>query len=106
MDEGDWQVGDVAVGGLPLEEDFARIEGVNAREGLDQGGFAGSVLAEKREHLTLADVETDILQRVGAAELLVNGPQAKKGVSVGCAGRSDRFVRAACSRAIAITVGG
>jgi hypothetical protein len=79
VNEGDWQVGDVAVRGLPLEDDLARIEGVNAREDLDQGRFAGSVLAEKREYLTLVDIETDILQRIGATELLVNSPQAKKG---------------------------
>ena len=69
----------LAVRGLPLEEDLARVESVNAREHLDQRGFAGSILAEESEHLSLAEIETDILQRIGAAELLMNAPEAKKG---------------------------
>ena len=47
----------------------ALVERVDAREDLDERGFAGAVLAEQRDDLAGADVHADVVQRLRAAEL-------------------------------------
>jgi len=80
MNERDRQVASSAVRRGPLEDDLPLVEIVNAREDLDQRRFSGSILPEESEHLSFAEIETHVLQRIGAAELLMNAADAQKHV--------------------------
>ena len=55
---------------------------VNARQELDAGALASTVLAQEREHVTRKQVERPVRESDGAAEALRGGTQA---------GRRDRF---------------
>ncbi len=55
---------------LPLEEDLALVERVDARETLDQRRLAGAVVADERHHLARADLEVDVGQGLDRAEAL------------------------------------
>ena len=57
---------------LAVDQDLPRIGLVDAAQDLDQGGFAGAVLAEQRDDLAPSDGERDVPQGVGAAEMLVD----------------------------------
>ena len=77
MDEGDWQVANPAGRGRPRKRS-PLVEIVNTRKDLDQRRFSGSILPEESEHLAFAEIETHILQRIGAAELLMDIADAQK----------------------------
>jgi hypothetical protein len=76
MNERDRQVAYPAVRWGALEDDLPLVGIVNARKDLDQRRFSGSILPKESEHLALAEIETHVLQCIGAAELLVNAADA------------------------------
>ena len=59
-----------AAGPAPHDELGLVVRLVETRQQLDQRRLAGSVLADQRETLALADVEVDLLERSRAAECL------------------------------------
>ena len=63
----------------PLTADFAVVGLVDAGDDLDQGRFAGAVLAEQRMHLAGPHVERDILENLDAGEGLAMAPRSSMG---------------------------
>jgi len=74
MDEGDRLPFAEARWAMPIRHaaivDLALGRLVDARQRLDQGGFAGAVFAEQRQNLARAQVQGDAAQRQRAAETL------------------------------------
>src|SRR5919206_150926 len=56
---------------LPLEQDLAAVDGVDAGDALDQRRLAGTVVADQRGHLPRVDREIDVVEDVDRAEPLV-----------------------------------
>ena len=53
---------------LAAQKDVARIDSVDASQRLDQGGLAGTVLAEESVHLAREQAERDVVERDGPRE--------------------------------------
>ena len=51
---------------------FAGRLAMRAGQHLDEGGFAGAIVAEQRQHLAALDVEIDAIERRHGAELLAD----------------------------------
>ncbi len=60
--------------GLPLEEDLAVVEGIDADDPLDERRLAGAVVADEGHHLAGLDLEVDLVQRPDRAEGLRAAP--------------------------------
>ena len=83
VDDLDAEVGRRAVGpwmltGLPVEEDLAAVDAVDARHALDQRGLAGAVVADERHDPPGIDLEVDLVQGDHGAEVLAS-PLAARG---------------------------
>ena len=61
MNEGDRQIAEAAGRRGTLKEDLPLVEIVNARKNLDQRRFSGPIFPEESEHLSFANIETDVL---------------------------------------------
>ena len=63
--------------GLALDEHRTGVGSIDARQQLDAGALASTVLPQKREHVTGKQVEGPIRESDGAAEALRGGLQAR-----------------------------
>ena len=61
----------------PGEDDVALVGLVDARDHLDEGGLAGTVVAHERDHLTGTHVEMDVRQRLHGTEPLGDAGQGE-----------------------------
>jgi hypothetical protein len=84
---------------LPEEMDVAGIAAmrVDARKHLHQGRLAGAVLADDGEYFGLADIETDILERLDAGKGLGDAAHLQNGL---CHRRPCREVKSSSLPAI------
>jgi hypothetical protein len=73
------RVGDVLR--LPLEEVLAVIERVDARNALDQGALAGTVVTHQRGDLACVDRQVDTLEHAHGAETLVDTLELQQGTA-------------------------
>src|SRR4051794_7720027 len=67
-------------GPLALVPELAVVRLEDARDHLDEGGFAGPVVAGERQDLAAAQLEADLLERVDAAEALADLVAAQDGL--------------------------
>jgi hypothetical protein len=58
--------------GPALERHRAGVGAVDARDGLDERGLAGAVVADERHHLAWAHLEVDVLERLHGPEALAD----------------------------------
>lgn len=65
--------------GIAIDEDLAMIGLVDAVQHLQQGGLAGTILADEADNLALADGEAHIVQRLHAGKALGNAADFKDG---------------------------
>ncbi|GMA36645.1 hypothetical protein GCM10025876_28490 [Demequina litorisediminis] len=74
--DAEFERGDGAVDGdgLAVPDNLALVGLVGAGQGLDEGGFAGAVLAQHTVDLAWAHLEVDSFERAGAAEGLHEAP--------------------------------
>src|SRR5580765_5120341 len=66
--------------GLTLDQHAAAVGLVYACQQFDEGRFAGAVLAQQCDDLAAVDVEAHGIDRLGAAEALADGVEAKQGL--------------------------
>ena len=71
-------LGEAKLGGLAVDEDLARVRPDDAREDLDQGGFAGAVFAEEGMDAAAVAGELHALEGTHAAIVLGDVLHAQK----------------------------
>jgi hypothetical protein len=69
---------------LSVVGNTALVERVNAGEDLDERRLAGTVLVQQRQNLASADRQTNITERLGAAETLGDVANLKQGTPSSC----------------------
>ena len=74
---------------LALELELAGVGRKGAGDDVDQGGFAGAVLAEQNMNLTMAKIEIDAVERHHAGETLADAFQFEKQAGIVAGRRSD-----------------
>lgn len=83
VNEGDGLLASVGAppGGLRLavEKNLALVRGIDAREQLDERGFARAVLAEQREDFAGAHIERHVVHGLRAAEAFAEGLELQEG---------------------------
>ena len=57
---------------LAVDDDRAAVGLVKAREDFDQGGLAGAIVADQRQHLPLTELDADVDERRDGAEALAD----------------------------------
>ena len=64
--------------GCPVEQQSPGARLVSARQTLDEGRFARTIIAQNRENLTRMDIHIDVRERLQGAEALGDrsGPEA------------------------------
>jgi len=70
VDESDWKLVDERIDNASVDSNFTIVRPVHSGQDLDQGRFAGSILAEQRMHLTGFDIEVDFVESDVAGEAL------------------------------------
>src|SRR5690606_21591195 len=70
-----------AVNGLAVECQLAGICGINARQHIEQRGFASAIGADQAENLAAAHADRHFMQRGQAAETFADAGGGEQGIS-------------------------